>query len=124
VIHQGGMMMRRTQSGISLIGLLFWAVVVAFVALLVMKIVPAVTEYQTIKTMVDKVARDGGSTVPEIRAAFDRAQQVEYGVDSIRAIDLDITKEGDKIVIKFAYDKEIELMDPVYLVIKYQGQSK
>jgi len=124
VIHQGGMMMRRTQSGISLIGLLFWAVVVAFVALLVMKIVPAVTEYQTIKTMVDKVARDGGSTVPEIRAAFDRAQQVEYGVDSIRAKDLDITKEGDKIVIKFAYDKEIPVVEPIYILIKFEGRSK
>jgi len=117
-------MMRRTQSGISLIGLLFWAVVVAFVALLVMKIVPAVTEYQTIKTMVDKVARDGGSTVPEIRAAFDRAQQVEYGVDSIRAKDLDITKEGDKIVIKFAYDKEIPVVEPIYILIKFEGRSK
>ena len=117
-------MMRRTQSGISLIGLLFWAVVVAFVALLVMKIVPAVTEYQTIKTMVDKVARDGGSTVPEIRAAFDRAQQVEYGVTSVSAKDLDVTKEGDKIVIKFAYDKEIPIVEPVYILIKFEGRSK
>ncbi len=117
-------MTRRNQSGISLIGLLFWAVVVAFVALLVMKIVPAVTEYQTIKTMVDKVAKDGGSTVPEIRAAFDRAQQVEYGVEAVTAKDLDITKEGDKIVVKFAYNKEIPIVEPVYILIKFEGRSK
>jgi len=118
------MMTRRNQSGISLIGLLFWAVVVAFVALLVMKIVPAVTEYQTIKTMVDKVAKDGGSTVPEIRAAFDRSQQVEYGVEAVTAKDLDITKEGDKIVVKFAYNKEIPIVEPVYILIKFEGRSK
>lgn len=117
-------MTRRNQSGISLIGLLFWAVVVAFVALLVMKIVPAVTEYQTIKTMVDKVAKDGGSTVPEIRAAFDRSQQVEYGVEAVTAKDLDITKEGDKIVVKFAYNKEIPIVEPVYILIKFEGRSK
>ena len=28
------------------------------------------------------------------------------------------------VVIKFSYDKEIELMDPVYLLIKFQGHSK
>ena len=32
--------------------------------------------------------------------------------------------EGDKIVISFAYDKEVELVDPVYLLIKFKGQSK
>ncbi|MBI2733068.1 MAG: DUF4845 domain-containing protein [Aquabacterium sp.] len=43
---------------------------------------------------------------------------------SIKAKDLDITKEDDKVVVKFAYDREIELMDPVYLLLKFHGQSK
>jgi len=70
------MMSRRFQSGISLVGLLFWAVVLCCGALLVMKVIPAVTEYQTIKTMVNTVAKGGGGTVQEIRTAFDRAQQI------------------------------------------------
>ena len=115
---------RRQQSGITLIGLLFWAVLISSVALVLMKVFPAVTEYRTIQSMVNKAAHDGGTTVGEIRAAFDRDAQVQYGVTSVHSRDLDITKEDDKVVIKFAYDREIELIAPVYLLIKFQGQSK
>jgi hypothetical protein len=115
---------RRQQSGITLIGLLFWAVLISAFALVLMKVFPAVTEYRTIQSMVNKAAHDGGTTVPEIRAAFDRDAQVQYGVTSINARDLEITKEDDKIVIKFAYDKEVELISPVFLLIKFQGQSR
>jgi hypothetical protein len=115
---------RRQQSGITLIGLLFWAVLISSIALVLMKVFPAVTEYRTIQSMVNKAAHDGGNTVGEIRAAFDRDSQVQYGVTSIHARDLDITKEDDKVVIKFAYDREIELISPVFLLIKFEGQSK
>ncbi|MGC4062206.1 MAG: DUF4845 domain-containing protein [Aquabacterium sp.] len=115
---------RRRQSGITLIGLLFWAVLISSIALVLMKVFPAVTEYRTILSMVNKAAHDGGSTVPEIRASFERSASIEYGVTSLTAKDLDITKEDDKVVVKFAYDREIELIDPVYLVIKFKGQSK
>ena len=116
---------RQRQRGITLIGLLAWAFVICVVALIGMKVTPAVLEYQTIRGMVNKAAKEGGSTVAEIRAAYDRAVQIEYGVEAIRSgRDLDITKENEQIIIRFAYDKEIELMDPVYLVIKFEGQSK
>lgn len=115
--------MKRSQLGITMIGLLFWSVLVCSVALVIMKLVPAVTEYQTIQTMVNKAA-GAGSTVPEIRASFDRDKQIQYGVESITSRDLDITKENDKVVVSFAYDKEILLIDPVYLLIKFKGHSK
>ena len=114
----------RRQSGVTLIGLLFWAVLISSVALLAMKVFPAVSEYRTILTMVNKISESGGSTVPEIRAAFERAASVEYGVTSITAKDLDVTKEDEKVVIRFAYDKEIPLFEPVYLLIKFEGRSR
>ena len=40
------------------------------------------------------------------------------------AKELDITKENDRVVISFAYEKEIELFGPVFLLIKYAGRSK
>ncbi|WP_290871298.1 DUF4845 domain-containing protein [Aquabacterium sp.] len=114
----------RSQAGITLVGLLFWAVLICSFALVLMKVAPAVAEYRTIQSMVNKAAREGGHTVPEIRSAFDRAQQVEYGVTSVSARDLEITKENDQVIIRFAYDKEIELISPVFLLIKFQGHSK
>ena len=114
----------RAQRGVTLFGLMFWAIVIGFVALIVMKVLPTLNEYFTIQKAVNKLAQEGGTTVPEIRAAFERTKDIEYSIQSITAKDLSITKENDKIVISFAYDKEIELMKPVYLLIKYEGRSK
>src|SRR2546423_11368996 len=114
----------RGQRGITLLGLLLWAIVIGFIALLAMRVLPTMNEYFTIQKAVNKIANEGLTTVPEIRAAFQKQKDIEYSIQSISAKDLDITKENDKVVIRFAYDKEVEIMSPVYLLIKYQGTSK
>lgn len=114
----------RQQQGFTLLGLLFWAIIVGFVALLAMRVLPTLNEFFTIQRAVNKIATEGGTTVPEIRAAFNKQKDIEYSIQAISGKDLDITKENEKIVIRFAYDKEIELMAPVYLLIKYEGRSR
>jgi Domain of unknown function (DUF4845) len=115
---------RTRQRGVTLFGLMIWAVVIGFAALVIMRVLPTMNEFFTIQKAVNKIAREGGSTVPEIRLAFEKTKDIEYSIQTISAKDLNITKENDKIVISFAYDKEIELMKPVYLLIKYEGRSK
>lgn len=115
---------RSRQHGVTLFGLLMWAILIGFVALIGMRVLPTMNEYFTIQKAVNKIAIEGGSTVPEIRAAFERQKDIEFTIQSITAKDLEITKENDKVVVSFAYDKEIELMKPVFLLIKYQGRSK
>jgi hypothetical protein len=112
------------QRGVTLLGLVFWAVLISMTALVTMRVLPTVNEFATIKRVVSKIAVEGGSTVPEIRAAFERAKGVEYAIQSISGKDLDVTKDNDRIVVAFAYDKEIELFGPVSLLIKYRGQSQ
>ena len=112
------------QRGISLIGLLFWAVLLAFVGVVAAKTFPTVLEYFTIKRIVHKIALDNPGTVPAVRAEFDKAKTVEYGIDSVSSGDLVVTKDAnDKLVISFAYDKQVELFGPVNLLIKYEGNS-
>ena len=115
---------RGSQRGITLFGLLFWAILVGIVTLVALKVLPTLNEYFTIQRAVDKAAQEGGTTVPQIRAAFDRQKDIEYSISSISGKDLQITKEDDRVVIRYAYDKEIELMAPVFLLIKYEGRSK
>ena len=114
----------RAERGITLIGLLLWAILIAFVALMLVRAMPTVNEFATIQRAVRKIAREGPTTVPEIRAAFDRQREVEYSIVSITGKDLQVTKENDEVVIRFAYDKELEILSPVYLLIKYEGSSK
>ena len=112
------------QRGVTLLGLLLWAIVIGILALVALRVLPTLNEYMTIQKAVDKVAAEDLSTVPEIRAAFERQKEIEYSITSISSKDLKITKEDDKVVIRFAYDKEIELAAPVFLLIKYEGRSK
>ena len=114
----------RRQRGISLFGMLFWAVVVAFLAVLAMKVLPTMNEYFTIRRAVQKIADSGVTTVPEIRRAFEAQTAIEYSISSIGPADLVVDASGDKVRISFAYDKEIDLFGPVYLLIKYEGSSR
>ena len=108
----------------TLFGLMFWAILIGMGALVALKVLPTVNEFLTIKRAINMVAQSGAATVPEVRAAFDKQKEIDYSISSISGKDLEITKNNDKLVISFAYDKEIELMGPVYLLLKYQGQSK
>lgn len=115
---------RARQRGITLIGLLAWAIVVGFVGYVLVRVVPTVTEFYTIQNVVDRLAASPANTVPEIRRAFDKQRQIDATISSVESRELDITKENGKVVISFAYEKEIELISPVFLLIKYAGRSK
>lgn len=114
----------RRPRGLSLIGLLLWAIVVAMVALVVVRVVPTINEYSTIQRAVKKIAQDQPATVAEARKAFDRQKDIEYSISSISGADLVVTKENEKVVIRFAYDKEVEIFEPVFLLIKYRGEGR
>ncbi|HSW26402.1 MAG TPA: DUF4845 domain-containing protein [Burkholderiaceae bacterium] len=114
----------RAQRGVSLIGLLFWAIVIGFIFYVGIRVLPTLNEYFTIQTAINKIAASKPSTVGEIRQLFDKQKDIEYSIASISGKDLDITKENDRVVIRFAYNKELELIAPVYLLIKYEGRSR
>ena len=95
------------QRGLTLFGLMFWAIVIGFLAY-----------------VVEKIAAAQPATVAEARQAFDRQRDLEYSISAITSKDLQVTKENDKVVIGFAYNKEIPIYGPVFILIKYEGRSK
>lgn len=114
---------RAAQCGVSLIGVLLWGALAAFIFVVGAQVLPSVTEYMEISRAVKK-ARDNGTTVPEIRNQFSLQQQAGY-ISSITPADLDITKDQNgEIVVSFAYSKKIPLAGPVSLVIDYEGVAK
>jgi beta-lactam-binding protein with PASTA domain len=110
------------QRGISFFGLIFVMVTLALVGLVAAQVFPTVIEYQTIQKAANKAAKEGNS-VAEVRAIFNRAVDID-NITSIAGKDLEVTKNGDIIVASFAYDKQIHLFGPAYLLIKYTGQSR
>jgi type II secretory pathway pseudopilin PulG len=113
---------KTRQSGMTFIGLLFVAGLVAVTVAVGMQVVPTYTEFRTIQKAVNKAAAEG-ETVPAVRAVFDRAADIDY-ISSITGKDLEVTKVNDKVVVNFAYEREIHLTGPAYLTLKYSGRSK
>ena len=115
----------RCSAASRLFGLVFWAFVVGFTAYLLVRTLPTLNEYYTIQKRGRNhrpvAATDGGRGA---RQAFERQKELEYSIASISGKDLVITKENDKVVIAFAYDKLIPIYGPVFLLIKYEGRSK
>ena len=115
---------RSQQRGVTLFGLLFWALLIGFGGYMLVRILPTINEYSTIRRTVDAIAKAQPSTVAEARQAFDKQKDREYSISSISGKDLVVTKENDKVVISFAYDNAIPVYGPVYILIKYSGSSR
>ncbi len=114
----------RSQRGLTLFGLMFWAILIGFVGYLAVRILPTMNEFFTIQRAVDKVASASPATVTEARISFDKQKDIEYSIESITGKDLEITKENDRVVIRFAYNKEVPIYGPVFVLIKYAGRSR
>lgn len=113
--------MNNKQRGISFIGVLFIVGLFAFAGVIFAQVLPTLIEFQAITKAASK-AREG-NTVAEVRSIFDKAAAID-DIKSITGKDLEVTKEGDKIVVAFAYNREIPIGGPAYLLMKYTGRSK
>lgn len=101
----------RRQYGITMTGFLVTAVILVVAALLGFKIGPAYVEYYTIKKQIKLVAdewKGGGIDRRAIEIAFDRRAVVE-NITAIGPKDLEITKDGDSIVIGADYSVKVPL---------------
>ena len=116
------MKLKRDQQGITLIGLIFIGAILACVILVGAQVLPTYIEYQAISKGAKKAAQEGGS-VQQIRSAFDRSATIDQ-ITSIKGSDLEITKGNDgNPVVSFAYDRELHLVGPAFLVMKYEGTT-
>lgn len=112
---------KARQRGLSLISMLFVGGFLAVIGVVGAQVFPTAVEYFAISKAVNK-AKEGG-TVDEVRRIFDRQTEVDT-IKSITGKDLEISKEGDKVVVAFAYQREIHLAGPAWLLLKYEGRSK
>jgi Tfp pilus assembly major pilin PilA len=113
---------RRRQRGFSMFGLLMWAVIIAFGATIVIKVFPTVNEYWTARKALQKLADSGSTSVAEMKRSFETQKQIEYSLNAVDVKDLQFTIEGDKVKISLAYDREIEIFAPVFLLLKYEAK--
>lgn len=112
---------KSRQRGFSFIGLLFVGGLLAVTGVVVAQVIPTLIEYQAISKAAQKAS--AGNTVAEVRSIFERATAID-AISSVTAKDIEVTKDNDKVVVSFAYQREIHLVGPAYLTLKYEGHSK
>jgi beta-lactam-binding protein with PASTA domain len=115
------MQTRTRQRGISFIGLLVVGGLLAVSGVIAAQVFPTVLEYMAVQKAVQRAS--AGQSVVEVRDIFSRQTEVD-AITSISAKDLEVTKEGDKVVVIFSYQREIHLVGPAFLTLKYAGRSK
>jgi hypothetical protein len=115
--------MNNKQGGVTVTGLVLWLVVFIVVALLAMKLVPAYMEYGSAKNAIDAIARDRNAGTPaEVRRAFDARAAID-DISVVKSADLDISKQGNEMVIGFAYRKEVPLFANIGLYLDFAAST-
>lgn len=114
--------MKSAQRGLSLIGLILILFIVVVLALFSFKLIPSFLEYRAAKNAIEAIAAQNPASPVEVRKAFDARASID-DINSIKPDDLDISKDGNQIVIGFAYRKEIPLFQGVGLYINYAARA-
>jgi hypothetical protein len=114
---------RRMQKGVTITSLVIGLVVVIFAALLGFKLIPPYMEFRAIKGAIVAIARERqGGSVADIRRAFESRQAID-DFQSVKAADLDISKQGNQVIIAFAYRKEVPLFANVGMYLDFTANS-
>lgn len=115
----------RSQSGLTLSGMLMTLIILALIVVFGMRVVPDVVEYAKILSAVKAVAQDPTlkqASAGDVRKAYEKRAVVD-NIRSITPQEIDVSKDGGNLVLSFAYTKRIPIAGPVSLLIDFEGSS-
>lgn len=110
----------QRQRGMTAIGMLLLLIVIAFVALIAMKVVPMYIQYYTIKSTIESVRKEpqiAQMSPTDIQNAIQKRFDIGY-VDNITARDLKIRNENRGRVLDLEYQDERALFYGLSVVLK------
>lgn len=111
----------KKSRGFSLGSLLVVIVIVIAVVLPVVKAIPSVIEFFSVKRAVN-YAKDRSANRKEVAANFNRQAQIDR-IEAVKGEDLDVNEDdaGRIRSIDFSYRTEIPVYGPLSLLITYSG---
>jgi hypothetical protein len=115
----------RKQRGITLTGFLMWAVLLIVCALIGFKLLPPYIEFLSIKTQFKAIANDPEGRQGQRRVIedlFSRRAAIE-NINVISGKDIQITKEGDGVVLSAEYSVCVPLVLNIRVCMDYAPSS-
>ncbi len=111
---------QRGLIGLAGLGWVLWAVCLLA---LVLKVFPGISEHARVLTLVRAIAAASPANALAVQEAFDERRAVNR-VESLAGRDLVVTREDGVLVISYAYDHRIVILNNVTLLIRYQGSTR
>jgi hypothetical protein len=108
--EQGSVVMLK-QRGLSLWGVILGLGLVGFVGVSAAKLLPAYTEYFSVKKIFNQMESSGSlpaMSVRDIRMEYEKRNAIE-DVKSVRGDDLEITKAGGETVLSASWSAKVPM---------------
>lgn len=109
------------QRGMTIIGVLLVLIVIAFTALIVMRIAPIYVDYFSVREAIKGLKSESNITTmskEEIYNSLDRRFDVSY-VDVVRGRDLKLVRQGEDLVLKLVYEDRRPLIGNLDVVARF-----
>ncbi len=117
--------MKSQQRGLTMLGFLFVAVMLIFVAMLAMKLVPAYIEFFSVKKILNTMGQESdlkSKSNAEIRNDFIKRADVGY-VTVVKPEDLTIDRRDGGLVVSADYVFRSKLVGNVSIVVDFSASS-
>lgn len=108
------------QRGMTVIGMLLLIIVLAFAALVAMKVVPMYIQYYTVKSTIESIRKEpqvAQMSVTDIHNAIQKRFDIGY-VENVTARNLKIRQDRGGRVLDLVYEDERELFYGLHVVLK------
>lgn len=111
------------QRGLSLIGFIFLAAVVAFVMFTSFRCVPAWTEYFSLKKVLQATANEFSvdAQAAAIRASFSRRASIDDL--PVKGTDIDIRKDNGRIALAVEYQRKVPVAGNMSLLFDFDAAA-
>lgn len=110
----------RRQSGLTLVGLIIYAFVAFFIAILLMKVVPLYLTDQKITSIFNQLKNFHGDA-QAIRSTIDKQLDINE-IDNMTSKDFKITPFGNGLRVTYNYDGRADIVGNLSVVASFEHQ--
>ena len=114
---------RKRQNGMTYLGMLIMLIVIAFFAVVLIKVAPLYMEHFKVKSSLDSLAqeaKDDQSLLSPIEVEKHLLNRLSINdVQHVTKDDIKITREGRKMVVEVDYEARVTLFDNLDLVARF-----
>ena len=113
----------RRQRGLTILGFLGVSAVVIIFALVAFRVLPSYIEYFTVqKALQQTLAESPNMTPQDIRRSLERRIAADY-IDSVRASDVTVSKEGNQIIATLAWQKILHMVGNASILLEFEASA-